>query len=845
MSLDLSGSLRRELASSPSFPKITKQTMQSFHAWMFLVNMFDARQPVDANVLRMKFAMLAESNMCGLFVDWVFGALRENMCTLMEMFWGKFREFRVLESTLTKSAFQTWVCNSFDGAIELAHCSTQELLKRLSFLKYSKVPALLDRFYRLLHTVFFHNPPLPFRDLLVHYFTADPGAKFARTCEHIRSLRWMHEAEGVYSELLFSRIEKRILRDCKGQYEEELLDDITAWVESEILPWLKLVIGQTEDFNQWKSRLLFFTHERFAELRTSEMFDIVLDFPESMCAVLDLKKCLLHTNQSKKVLIVALREVFDRRLLHPGANTSDIITQYISLIRTLRVLDPSGVVLEVVGEGMRKYLSLRSDAVRCVVTNLTEELLAEEEVVSESENEEGEWMPDPREADPSKSARSRKGDIIGILVGIFNNKDQVIHEYRAFLADKLLKKNSYDTEAEVTHLELLKLRFGETSLHYCEVMLRDIINSKRVNGSIRELDRKDSNNDNKQNKTPFVKSKIQKATTDGEEESDNEKRHSSLFSPSSPPLSSLSSPFVSSPSSPPLSRIMKGTKNPPKKPSPKTAHKQHKQETKTIEDGKEEKQQSCSSSSASSASALEAPSLQVVSALMLSKEFWPSLSEETFTLPSHLHGMLEQYGKYYNQLKAPRVIEWQANLGSVDLELSLEDRELSFNSVSPIQATIIWHFQTKPVWTLQALATELEVEPAVIRRWINFWVNQAVLREIGYENKVEYELIETLTAEDAALAHSGRVSKVDDLGGVSAERQGQADQNTIAQYILGMLQSGSSSLSLQRIHAMLQMFNSPEFTYRSSPAELKAKLDKMIEAGKLTFEDGLYKKRAV
>jgi anaphase-promoting complex subunit 2 len=33
-------------------------------------------------------------------------------------------------------------------------------------------------------------------------------------------------------------------------------------------------------------------------------------------------------------------------------------------------------------------------------------------------------------------------------------------------------------------VELLKIRFGESRLHLCEVMLKDFANSKRVNTSI-------------------------------------------------------------------------------------------------------------------------------------------------------------------------------------------------------------------------------------------------------------------------------------------------------------------------------------------------------------------------
>jgi len=37
-------------------------------------------------------------------------------------------------------------------------------------------------------------------------------------------------------------------------------------------------------------------------------------------------------------------------------------------------------------------------------------------------------------------------------------------------------------------MELLKLRFGETSLHLCEVMLKDIVDSKRVDNVIHSTD---------------------------------------------------------------------------------------------------------------------------------------------------------------------------------------------------------------------------------------------------------------------------------------------------------------------------------------------------------------------
>lgn len=38
--------------------------------------------------------------------------------------------------------------------------------------------------------------------------------------------------------------------------------------------------------------------------------------------------------------------------------------------------------------------------------------------------------------------------------------------------------------SQVRNLELLKLRFGESNLHFCDVMIKDIADSKRINGHV-------------------------------------------------------------------------------------------------------------------------------------------------------------------------------------------------------------------------------------------------------------------------------------------------------------------------------------------------------------------------
>ena len=44
---------------------------------------------------------------------------------------------------------------------------------------------------------------------------------------------------------------------------------------------------------------------------------------------------------------------------------------------------------------------------------------------------------------------------------------------RRMLGSKLMKKPGFNTDFETQTLELLKLRFLESELHHCDVMLKD------------------------------------------------------------------------------------------------------------------------------------------------------------------------------------------------------------------------------------------------------------------------------------------------------------------------------------------------------------------------------------
>ncbi|XP_012233242.2 anaphase-promoting complex subunit 2 isoform X1 [Linepithema humile] len=313
----------------------------------------------------------------------------------------------------------------------------------------------------------------------------------------------------VLTSLIHIRIENHVIQTCDKTFDVSQLIPLENWLETVVMSWLIRIYSGgfsktvalsdkvRNAINKFKQKLSHFLYETYTKIRIDHLFNIIIEYPESQPAVDDLRICLERTNQ-RKVLIKNLQEAIKTRLLHPGVNTPDIVTAYIAAIKALKHLDPTGVLLEAVTEPIKSYLRSREDTVRSVVNSLLDDSpseLADELIKGEclqlddgsadDETEDWEkWMPDPVDADPAKSTQRKVSDIISMLVNVYGSQDLFVNEYRTLLADRLLSQLNYHTEREIRHLELLKRRFGENQLHYCEVMLKDVYDSKRIDGNI-------------------------------------------------------------------------------------------------------------------------------------------------------------------------------------------------------------------------------------------------------------------------------------------------------------------------------------------------------------------------
>lgn len=55
--------------------------------------------------------------------------------------------------------------------------------------------------------------------------------------------------------------------------------------------------------------------------------------------------------------------------------------------------------------------------------------------------------------------------------------------------------------------------------------------------------------------------------------------------------------------------------------------------------------------------------------LIVSAQFWPTFKQETLELPKPVEEAMEKYTKAFEMIKGNRTLEWQKQIGSVELEV--------------------------------------------------------------------------------------------------------------------------------------------------------------------------------
>ena len=339
-----------------------------------------------------------------------------------------------------------------------------------------------------------------------------------------------YQAQRIFAEVMSDILTTYIKSTYAGIWTSPstVVEQLQNWVENsfsrfvvEILSSMRVINASAidqridvthADVERWQEMGV----NKLGALRTDELFDVIVEWENgSQGAIEDLKRYVI-TPSSRTYLTTTFSNVVSSRLLQPGASTTEILQVYISIIRAFTLLDPKGVLLDRVARPIRRYLRERDDTETIVVDGLLAdpedesragdvllelafEMNKSTTAKGEDETDDGDldyddmnWMPDPVDAGPEYQ-KSKNSDVIGSLISLFESKDVFIKEFQNILGERLLKKE-YEFDREIRVLELLKLRFGEAALQACEVMLRDILDSRRVDTFIhkeKELDLND------------------------------------------------------------------------------------------------------------------------------------------------------------------------------------------------------------------------------------------------------------------------------------------------------------------------------------------------------------------
>ncbi|KIP08942.1 hypothetical protein PHLGIDRAFT_126668 [Phlebiopsis gigantea 11061_1 CR5-6] len=540
--------------------------------------------------------------------------------------------------------------------------------------------------------------------------------------------------ESLILSVCYERIETHITETCSKVWDQQMLQPMRSWMSDVIIPWLITPYARearTADeaailMRSVGSRLDYHVCKTFADLRTNELFDIIIDFPDSKPALEDLKDCLQRVDQ-RSHLVQSLRKSNRRRLLHPGADTKLILTQYVSIIRCLRIVDPQGVLLFKVADPIRRYLRDRPDTIRCIVASLVGDGESGDSLVDENEPiqplqqaqfddyTDHKWEPEPIDAGP-EFRTNKPSDIISTLISIYDSQELFVKELQVLLAQRLLAIKDGNFDRERRNIEILKIRFGEAALQVCEVMLKDMTDSKRTDQHIQAQKRSDMH--------PTV----------------------------------------------------------------------------------------------------------------ISRHFWPPLQTNTFVMPGQFRQIQEDYAREFSLFKPDKKLVWMSHLGSINLELELDDRTVGAE-VPPLEAAFIELTSRVDEWTVAELIAKIgSIERPAALKALTTWVELGVLKE---DTPDRYRLLKVAEAANSNSKASGKqpTAAVDELPPVQTVQQQQAEQMRVFwKFIEGMLKN-LGQLPLDRIQQMLKF--APD--YNRNIDQLAAFMEAARREGLVAVNNGMWK----
>lgn len=249
---------------------------------------------------------------------------------------------------------------------------------------------------------------------------------------------------------------------------------------------------------------------------SDSIFDAIIAYPETGNNIKIIGKFMSKFGvQGREMISKCIIESINKQLLHVGVSTDVILRVYASCVESIKILDNTCVMMHKICKIIKDYIKKRSDTVRSIVNYLINDsgsdwhtktqqnsaMIVDEEDMAQVNDEFlpsieentikhwQEWNPDPPDAPPGDSRFYRQSaDLFNMLVSIYGSKELFVKEYRQLLAERLIEEEFADIDAEKGYLELMKRRFTDGELQNCEVMLKDIKDSRHTDSKLVEKD---------------------------------------------------------------------------------------------------------------------------------------------------------------------------------------------------------------------------------------------------------------------------------------------------------------------------------------------------------------------
>ena len=141
----------------------------------------------------------------------------------------------------------------------------------------------------------------------------------------LQYLKWTELFKSTLMKSIGVAIENHVSEICQGEYEEEFIPRLKLWLETSIFPFVEELFLPTRPKRQMLHKELSRLLSRcLCRVRAKELFEMVRDFPQSLVALNELKEAS-SASSNQSYIGKVFRSAVCKRLLHPGASTSQIL----------------------------------------------------------------------------------------------------------------------------------------------------------------------------------------------------------------------------------------------------------------------------------------------------------------------------------------------------------------------------------------------------------------------------------------------------------------------------------------------------------------------------------------